>query len=291
VDIQRMAPFGVEVEGLTSAAIDSRPDEIRALLREHALVVFRDSTLDTDDHIRLIALVGEVIDEGRSGAMHSHIRHVPDFRLAPAIQAAMSGELAFHSDLTYTRVPPEVLSLQALELPTSGGATRFANGALALRNLPAALRAAVDGRVARHVHSFADDYDGPRGEEYFRGRHFAADQPVVRRNPRTGRDVLFVTEYATQQVVGLDPQASAELLGRLFTHLYAAEHVYRHDWRPGDLLMWENQELQHSRADFDPLQRRILRRVIAGDGEANRRHSVEVALQLGQRSEGDAVLV
>jgi alpha-ketoglutarate-dependent taurine dioxygenase len=291
MEIERLHPFGVAVHGLDTETIDARPDEIRELLCEHALLVFRKSTLDDAAHVRLVGLVGSVIDEGGSGVFHGHIRHDPDFQLAPGLQAAMSGELAFHSDLTYTKVPPEVLTLQALELPTSGGATRFANGALALQTLPTDLRAAIDGRTARHVHSFTADYVGPRGVRPYSGRHFAAEQPMVRRNPRTGRDVLFVTDYATQQIVGMDADESADLLSRLFAHLYSPDHVYVHEWRPDDLLMWENQELQHSRADFDPAQRRVLRRVIAGDLESNRRHSAEVTRQLTPQHESAAVYV
>jgi alpha-ketoglutarate-dependent taurine dioxygenase len=291
MEIERLEPFGAAVHGLAASTLDSGADQIRELLCEHGLIVFRRSTLDDAEHVRLVALVGSVIDEGGSGVFHGHIRHDPDFQLAPGLQAAMSGELAFHSDLTYTRVPPEVLTLQALELPTSGGATRFANGVLALATLPADLRAAIEGRVARHVHSFAAEYEGPRGTNPYAGRHFAADQPMVRRNPRTGRDVLFVTDYATRQVVGMDLDESDALLQRLFAHLYSPAHVYVHEWQPDDLLMWENQELQHSRADFDPRQRRVLRRVIAGDLESNRRHSAEVRHQLSRQLEDEAVFV
>jgi taurine dioxygenase len=207
------------------------------------------------------------------------------------MQALMSGELAFHSDLTYTRLPPEVLSLHALELPTTGGATRFANAALALRTLPDNLRTVIAGRLARHVYSFAEDYAGPRTPEAYAGRHFAADQPMVRRNPRTGRDVLFVADHSTQQVVGMEPAESARLLTTLFAHLYAPEHVYVHDWQPDDLVLWENLELQHSRADFDSRQRRILRRVIAGDPDSQRQHSAEVARQRSPAPPAEAVHV
>jgi alpha-ketoglutarate-dependent taurine dioxygenase len=291
METERLSPFGVAVHGLNADTLESSAVEIRGLLREHALIVFRHSTLDDAEHVRLVAQVGSVIDEGGTGVFHGHIRHDPEFQLAPGLQAAMSGELAFHSDLTYTRVPPEVLTLQAIELPTTGGATRFANGALALQSLPATMRAAIEGRLARHVHSFTADYEGPRGAKPYAGRHFAADQPMVRRNPRTGRDVLFVTDYSTRQIVGMDVDESTDLLQKIFAHLYGPAHVYVHDWQPDDLLMWENQELQHSRADFDPRQRRILRRVIAGDLESNRRHSAEVGRQLAHQAGDQAVYV
>lgn len=291
MEVEQLKPFGVMLDGIDDNTIEARGDEVRALLETHALVVFRGCPLDAASHIRLVGLVGCVLDEGGAGAFHGHIANDPDRQLTPTVQKLMSGELSFHSDLTYTRLPPEVLSLQAIELPSTGGATRFANGALALDTLPDDLRTAVAGRVGRHVYSFAEDYAGPREPQPYAGRHFAADQPIVRRNPRTGRDVLFVTDNATQRVVGMEPDESERLLKRLFAHLYAHGHVYVHDWRPDDLVMWENLELQHSRADFDPSQRRILRRVIAGDPDSQRRHSAEVARQLAQTREAEAVYV
>jgi taurine dioxygenase len=289
--VEPLLPFGARVRGLDADRLAPERDRIAALLREHALVVFERTSFTVDQQIELVGFVGPLLDEGMHGAFHTHIRHDPE--IAPAIPAegVFVGKLSFHSDLTYTSTPPEVLSLHALELPSSGSETRFANGARALAALPASLRHRIDGRHARHVFDAGiDEYGGRYREADLSSRHFAAEHPIVRRNERTGRDVLFVNELLTDRILGLTPDESDELLEALFASLYGEGNVYVHRWKPHDLVVWENHEVQHARPEFDRAQRRILRRVIAGDAVANERHGAEFHAQLQHQPGGVATL-
>lgn len=292
MEVRKLQPFGVAVSPPGGDELRARHDHVAALLHEHALVVVEGARLEPRDQIDLVAAVGPLIDEGMKGEFHGHISHDPAVAAPFAAAGVFRGPLSFHSDLTYTSSPPHVLSLYALELPSTGGETRFANGARALAMLPSDLRAEIEGRSARHVFNAGIDQYGGRYREHELGsRYFAAEHPIVRTNPRTGRDVLFVNELLTDRVLGLDAAASDALLAALFARLYGDDNVYVHRWKLHDLVIWENQEVQHARSDFDRSQRRRLRRVIAGDAQANARHVVEFNAQAQGLTGTGAVLL
>lgn len=292
MEVRELQPFGVAVAPTDADELRAEHDRVAALLHDHALVVVEGTPLTPRDQIDLVAAVGPLIDEAMKGEFYGHISHDPAVPAPFAAAGVFRGPLSFHSDLTYTSSPPHVLSLYAVELPSTGGETRFANAARALATLPSHLRAEIDGRWARHVFNAGiDEYGGRYREHELGTRYFAAEHPMVRANPRTGRDALFVNQLLTDRVLGLDPAASDALLDALFAHLYADDNVYVHQWRPHDLVIWENQEVQHARSDFDRSQRRRLRRVIAGDADANARHVAEFNAQAQGLAGSGAVML
>jgi taurine dioxygenase len=284
VDVEALEPFGAVVHVADVAELhDSSPPAFGALFDRHALLLVRGARIEADEQIALLSLLGDLVDESGAGRFHSHISHDPDNPTTVVAEGVMAGELSFHSDLTYTASPLEVLSLCAIDLPDRGGDTYFANGAVACDALPAPLRRRIDGLVARHVFDAAIDLYGARfRRELLSPRHFEAEHPVVRRHPWRDCDVLFVNRLLTDRVLGLSDEDSESLLAELFAHLYAPSSVYVHHWRPGDLVVWDNQVVQHARGDFDRAQRRVLRRVITGDDAANRRHGVEFHAQMAR---------
>lgn len=70
--------------------------------------------------------------------------------------------------------------------------------------------------------------------------------PVVHHHPRTGRTLLYVSQQATIEILGLSKEDNEELLAALFDHLYNSPGVLRHDWQEGDLVVWDNRLLQHA---------------------------------------------
>ncbi len=89
--------------------------------------------------------------------------------------------------------------------------------------------------------------------------------PVVRTHPMTGKPCLFINEGYTTRLVGVSEQESRELLDFLFRHVTRPEFIYRHHWREGDLLAWDNCSTQHCAiADYAPLHRHMERTTIVG---------------------------
>jgi hypothetical protein len=116
------------------------------------------------------------------------------------------------------------------------------------------------------------DVSSPVGEAGVRVRLGRLDEtypnavrPVLWPHRVTGEEILGVWEQQTDAILPLDPDESSALIEELFVHLYRDEHVYVHRWQPGDLVVWDNHALQHSRPDVGVEHRRTLRRVSVGE--------------------------
>ena len=84
---------------------------------------------------------------------------------------------------------------------------------------------------------------------------------MVRPHPITGRNALFVNEGYTTRILDMDPAESDALLDELFAFSTSDPFVYRHKWRKGDLILWDNWASQHlAIADYSLPQRRLLHR-------------------------------
>ena len=178
----------------------------------------------------------------------------------------------WHSDLSYKETPSLGSMLHAQELPEEGGDTLFANQHTAWNALPDELQREVEGLQAEHW--YLAKYEELRQRNPFRPQLTQAQidevkpvvHPVVRTHPETGRKALFVSEHFTTRIVGVSEQRSRELLGALFDHGSRAEHVYRHQWQPHDMVFWDNRSLMHLAAGCpEHLRRKLYRTTIEGD--------------------------
>jgi len=162
--------------------------------------------------------------------------------------------------------------LHAQELPEDGGDTLFANMHLAWDTLPAELKRIVDGRKAEH--SYLANYAELQRLSPWRPA-LTAEQiaevapvlhPVVRTHPETGRRALFVSEHFTTRIEGLPEDESRAVLDQLFAHSVRPEHIYRHSWKPHDMVFWDNRSLMHLAAGCpEDQRRRMYRTTIEGD--------------------------
>ncbi|MDH3701118.1 MAG: TauD/TfdA family dioxygenase, partial [Alphaproteobacteria bacterium] len=88
-------------------------------------------------------------------------------------------------------------------------------------------------------------------------------QPIVRKHPDTGRKALYLNPMRIDQVEGLDREEGDRLMDELFAHCDQPQFQYSHDWRLGDMLVWDNRAAQHQATfDFDPSERRYLHRIM-----------------------------
>ena len=192
----------------------------------------------------------------------------------------------WHSDLSYKKEPSLLSALYAIEVPVKDGrvlgATDFASATAAYEALSGEMKKRLQG--LRNVHSYryyrAKNAGAQAEDAASLGREvqehtpteaqFASvpdvEAPVVRTHPVTGRKALFVNEAHTSRLVGATAEEGAALLEELCRHVVRPEFTYRHHWRAGDLLMWDNCAVQH-RATFDyelPLRRLMHRTTVRG---------------------------
>ncbi|MGD8809763.1 MAG: TauD/TfdA family dioxygenase [Gammaproteobacteria bacterium] len=269
---------GVDVSNESDPALFA---EIAAALDRYAVVVIRDQTLTSpqlaafsrhfgtpqvnvraevnNDETPEVGWITNVMREGKRLGSHDAGRY-------------------WHSDLCYLEKPSKITVLNALEVPEQDGVTygdtRFAGSAAAYDALPAAVRQRIDGLKAANGYR----YMWNRKAREFGVRKLLSDaelekyppdaiHPVVRTHPTTGRKCLYVCDGYTHRILGIPEDESRDLLRFLFTHAIRPEFIYRHKWRVGDVLMWDNCAVQHKASfDYEPPLRRVMQRcTIEGD--------------------------
>jgi taurine dioxygenase len=175
------------------------------------------------------------------------------------IGALPDGEMQFHTDQCYIERPAKGSMLYAIEVPSVGGNTLFANAYMAYETLPDEVKRRIDGRKAINAYDYANA-SVKRGTKLGEGvPHYS--HPVVRTHPATGRKALYVNRLMTLAIEGLPETESDGLLNVLFDHQEQRQFVYEHVWRVGDILMWDNRCTLHARTDFSSAERRLMRRV------------------------------
>jgi len=179
-----------------------------------------------------------------------------------------AGNQMWHTDSSFKRVPALASLLSGREVPPEGGETEFASMRVAYERLPDATRRLLEGKVA--IHSF--EYSrGLVGEGLLPPEDAAQVPPVpqalVRANPANGRKAFFVASHACE-IVGMPTDEARALIRDLLRRATAAELVYTHRWRPGDLVMWDNRCVLHRGRPWNESRyRRVMHRTtVAGDG-------------------------
>jgi len=271
------APLGAEVVGL-DLSLPLATADLARLHRahlDHHVLVFR------DQHIT----PAQQVDFSRHfGALQIHV--LRNFQLPELPEVLVISNIQqdgkpvglgdaghfWHSDLSYKETPSLGSMLHAQELPAEGGDTLFANQHAAWDALPDDLKREVEGLQAEHW--YLARYDELRQRNPYRPQLTQAQidevkpvsHPVVRTHPETGRRALFVSEHFTTRILGVSEQRSRELLDLLFDYGTRAEHVYRHQWQPHDMVFWDNRSLMHLAAGCpDHLRRKLYRTTIEGD--------------------------
>jgi taurine dioxygenase len=256
--------LGAEIVGvdLSEEIEDHIFEQIRDAWHRNLVILLRGQELSEADQVRFAEKFGPpaVIHTKQFVRNHPAVMLISNIREdGKPIGALPDGEMHFHTDQCHQERPAMASMLYALEVPSTGGNTLFANGYMAYETLPDGIKRRIEGRKALNAY----DYDGAamkRGTRLADGVPSCV-HPVVRTHPATGRKALYVNRLMTVRIEGLPEAESNELLATLFDHQERREFIYEHVWRPGDLLMWDNRCTLHARTDFSANERRLMRRV------------------------------
>lgn len=185
-----------------------------------------------------------------------------------AIGVLRDAEVVWHSDNSYRETPLSYSMLYSLEVPPQGGNTGFANMYLALETLPADLRARIAGRTLKHDMTYNSAGDLREGFQPVSDVRDAPgpSHPVIRTHPETGHNALYLGRRPNAYINGMAVAESEELLNALWAHATQDKFTWHHQWRAGDILVWDNRCVMHHRDPFDGGYRRVMHRVqCAGD--------------------------
>jgi taurine dioxygenase len=273
---QALSPFGLEIDLDLQAPMNSSTlAHLRALFAEHHLLLFRKQKMEMYQQIKVAKRFGPVVSVNgfTVGEYISNCR--PDGALGNA-------EICFHSDLSFSRYPYQAILMQATDVVDGASSTKFASGARAYGQLPAATRERLLGLQALLVWPL-DPAKRNRNAEV--PPHYPrAVQPLVWTHPATGQQSLYLDHNATDSILGVPPDEGEDLLQELWRYELATENVYEHFWKTGDTLLWDNMVLLHARGEVSTVGNRTLQRVtIAEKGYADIFPQVDVRTSLGQQ--------
>jgi taurine dioxygenase len=265
------APLGAEVRGidLSLPLAQNDVDVIEAAWRRRLVVVVRGQKLSDPQLLAFSKCFGELDPPGPNPYGEPFNKEFPEINVisnvienGKPIGGLGDGEAVWHADMTYIDVPPKAAILHSLEVPPGGGDTYFADMFAAYETLPADLKKAAAGKIAVH--------DASRNSAGFLRKGYkevtdvratvGARHPLVRADPKTGRKALFLGRRPNSYVIGLEVADSEALLDGLWAHATQPRFAMCHEWRMGDLLMWNNLSVLHRRDPFDPASRRIMHR-------------------------------
>ena len=275
------AVLGAEVRcGDVRTLDDAAVAAVHRAALDHLVIVIRGQTLTDPELIAFGRRFGELdcaplAKTGREKARaHPEIVVVSNvMEDGQAIGVLRDAEVVWHSDNSYRERPLSFSALYSLEVPASGGNTGFANMYLALETLDPAVRSRIEGRTLKHDMTYNSAGDLREGFQPVGDVRDAPgpSHPIVRTHPDTGYDALYLGRRPNAYINGLTIQDSEALLDALWTHATRPELTWHHEWRAGDILMWDNRCVMHRRDPFDAGARRVMHRVqCAGDNPSRR---------------------
>ena len=253
-------------------------DAIVDAMDRYAVLVFHDQRIDDAQQMAFAESFGP-LETSREADRPGHRMRL-DVRMADVSNLGIDGQplpvdhfrrmsgLAnqlWHTDSSFKRVPATYSMLSARAVPGAGGDTEFADCRAAWEALPQGMQDRLAGLVAEHsiytsraVLGFTD----------FTAEERAALPPVlhplVKVHPGSGRTTLYIASHAGG-IVGMPTAEARLLLAELMEHATQREFVYRHRWRAGDVVMWDNRCTMHRGRSFDLATVRDVRRTTVSD--------------------------
>ena len=260
---------GAEVRGVdfTAPMDGSTRAQLNRAFVDRGVLVIRDQKLSPHQLLSAVRLFGDVFPQHNTRfALPDcpEIHFISNQDKFPDGRPYIPGE-GWHTDHSNDVRPPKATVLHAVALPGNGGDTQFANMAAAYDALPETLQRRLRDLSAIHV------YQSSHSARQLMTLPSAAKErvpnavlhPIIRTHPETGRRSIYINPIRIEGIVGLDHKEALPLLEELLAHATAPRFQYRHEWRPGDMVMWDNRCLLHkANGDYDMDELRYLYRVM-----------------------------
>ena len=260
---------GAEISGidLRQPVAPEQREQLRQLFSEHAVLVFRDQPMTPDQFMQAAEIFGDLMDQQLKKFV------LPGFPMVGVNSTRdlprKNGRLQvrgenYHTDHSNSRQPPKATSLLAVEIPSYGGDTQFVDVRRAWSDLPGDMKDRIATLRSKHVH---ESSRSPRSFAKLSPEEMAlipnVVQPLVIRHPVSGLPALYLNTGRMEGIEGMEPDAGFALIEQLYQHAIQPKYEYRHQWKVGDFVIWDNRSVMHqANADYDPEEFRYLYRVM-----------------------------
>ncbi len=237
----------------------------RAFLDRHVLVI-RDQDLTPGQFRTAAQVFGDLQPHDKK---QHHVPGHPDVYYVSNDEflngrRIIPGE-TFHTDHSNHTAPPKATTLFAVQLPSRGGDTQYVNMHRAYQDLPESTRQRIDPLKAVHVYlsKYSPRPLGPIDEASIRALPPPAVQPLVHTHVENGRKALYLNPVRIESIIGMEDRDALSLVDELMQHATQPKYEYRHQWRYGDMVIWDNRSVLHqANADYDMNERRFLYRLM-----------------------------
>ena len=257
--------FGAIVTGVSLVDMDDKTFKtLYQAFLEYGFLVLPEQFLSEQQNIEFGKRFGE-LEFGALPLANQHRNDDGSFstlvKLDSQRMRTNRGNEAWHTDSTYWPVSSKCAMLSALKVPKVGGQTELADMRAGYASLPTDLQEQIESLSAYHSTEFSQandlgDFPERDKNSIYHGEAFL--RPLVKVHPETGVKNLFIGRHAFG-IPGLSRQRSRELLAQLLEHVVAEPtRVYQHQWREGDLLVWDNRALLHRARPYDYSEPRVL---------------------------------
>ena len=277
---------GTEIRGvdLSQPVPEASKELMRQAWADHGVLLWRDQKLPDISFLEAAAIFGVTKEPaarkyqvaggykvgGKIVPLHPHVSLISnlDEDGNPVKDNGTLGsyEVIWHSDNSYVEVPPAASMLYAVIIPENGGGdTWFNNQYLAYEELPADLKKEIAGKS--QIHDSTRNSAGvlrptvklpTRPEEVPGPAH-----PLVRVHPVTKKRALYLgrrRDWPSNYIIGMSNADSEALLDKLWAHATQPKYAWGHQWRVGDLVLWDNRCCMHYRTEIDTAHRRVMHR-------------------------------
>jgi taurine dioxygenase len=234
---------------------------------KHAVLVIRDQKLTPPQFANAARLFGDIMIQQLKEFVlpdHPEVGTISS-RDLPVVKGKLKvrGE-NYHTDHSNYQAPPKATTLHAVALPDHGGDTQFVDVRAAFDDLPEETKRKILQLKSLHVY---ESSRSPRKmkevNDEERAKLPTALQPLVIRHPDNGRAALYLNTGRMEGIDGMQDDDAYALINKLFQHATQSKYEYRHKWRAGDMVIWDNRSVMHqANADYDPTQYRFLYRIM-----------------------------
>jgi taurine dioxygenase len=273
-EVRPLANFGLEILGLDlSAGLDeSTSEKLQDLLLQKEILLFRDQNLKDQAIIdfanQLGVTQGHPLGKFTSPGFPDILLSSNKMEKGEPIGIMDIGQF-WHTDGSYLPIPYMYTLLYGAEIPHDKdgkplGDTLFLSATLAYEALPDDIKTIIGTLSAFHSYDFRYQLRLKKNPEVLSAAKAKVDikHPIAYEHPITGRNALFVNEGYVKKIEGLSDMEVERLLNKLFSHLQNPVFGYRHQWKKGDVIVWDNVSTQHNAvADYSRHQSRLMKRV------------------------------
>jgi taurine dioxygenase len=264
---------GAEVRGidLTEPVDEVVQARLNRAFVDYSVLVFRGQHLTPKQLLEAVGLFGEPFPQHNSRFALPEcplVHYISNQDFYPDGRRYIPGE-GYHTDHSNAPRPPKATVLHAVSLPDRGGDTQYVDMRLAYDELPQETKCRLEELKAIHV--YQSRHSARKLIELSSASRSrvpdAVAHPIVRTHPESGRKAIYINPIRTEGIVGMPEKEAQALLADLLEHATQPRYQYRHQWRPGDLIMWDNRSLLHkANGDYDMKQLRYLYRIMLQGG-------------------------